>query len=239
MNSAINNTINLYLENFMTTLAARFNIDREEIGDIWKEVQNKKIAKNKRVKRKSSAPSAYILFSNDERIKIKETNPTMSFVEISKEVGKRWKMATPEKKDFYNKKRAQLLEDKTDSSSDSNTEENHSTTGGVPEDADTESDTEMTATASVQEAEEKLQKPKKSKKPKKTDIPEEIVDERERELWVEFAGLTITQLRTQCDHNNIKTSKNRNDMIHNLILHRIALEDGNTQIPSDDEEEDF
>ena len=88
--------------------------------------------------------------------------------------------------------------------------------------------------ATDHEEEEKL-KPKKPKKNKPIDIPDEITDERQRDLWTEFATMTIAELRDQCDRNNIKRNKNRNIMIQALVIHRIALEDGNTQVDSEDE----
>lgn len=225
MNSAINNALQQYLDTFMDTVAERFEINRDDLNNLWKETQKKKFAKNKKNKRKkSSVPSAYILFCNDERVKIKDDHPDMIFTEIAKELGKRWKKASDSVKEHYKKQHDILMQQ----------HQNHTTeTTSADEEASiTTNVDEEVATTQIEE-----EKPKKSKKPKKNDeIPAEITNERERDLWPEFAKLTIAELRTQCDHNNVKKSKNRNDMIHALIVRRIALEDGNTHIDSDEED---
>ena len=230
MNSAINNTIQTYLENFMTTVAERFEIDRDELETLWKEVQKKKFTKtkkDKKNKKSKSVPSAYILFSHDERPKIKEANPTMSFVEIGRELGRRWKKASEEVKAHYNQQRELLRQQQANMTT--------TTTTSDDEASITTTDDNVVEPVQVDEEEEKP-KPKKTKKNKTIEIPEDITDERQRDLWTEFATLTIAELRDQCDHNNIKRNKNRNTMIQALVVHRIALEDGNTQADDSDEE---
>ena len=186
-----------------------------------------------------SVPTAYILFCKDERPKI--TGRSCS--ETAKELGARWKKATANVKWHYQQQHNDLLRQKNDAAATTTTTEEHSdddeavitTTTTTEEHSD--DDEAVVSTATIILHNEEKEKPKR--KPKKAlEVPDDITDERERDLWPEFAALTITELRTQCDHNNIKKSKNRNDMIKSLIAHRIALEDGNTQLESDSEEED-
>ena len=231
MNSAIINALQQYLDTFMDTVAERFDINREELHDLWKETQKKKFTKkNQSSKRKkSSVPSAYILFCQDERPKIKENHPDKDFADVARELGKRWNKATDAMKEHYKKQHDTLLEQHQQGL-------NATTTSSPDEEVASVTEAVMEEVIVVPEVEEKAKKPKK---PKTIEIPEDITNERERDLWPEFAKMTITELRTQCDHNNLKKSKNRNDMIHALVVHRIALEDGNTQIDSDEEDEEF
>ena len=235
MNSAIHNALQQYLDTFMDTVAERFEINRDELNDLWKETQKKKFSKkNKSTKRKkSSVPSAYILFCQDERAKIKESHPEIDFVEVAKELGKRWRNASDSTKEHYKKQHDILLEQHQQTTSTttivSSTTADEDAVSTTTEEEEQVAAPEVEAVPVVQEE----QKPKKVKKPKAIEIPEDITNERERDLWPEFAKMTITELRTQCEHNNIKSSKKRNDMIHALVIHRIALEDGNTQIDSD------
>lgn len=248
MNSAIHNALQQYLDTFMDTVAERFEINRDDLNDLWKDTQKKKFSKKHKTtkRKKSSVPSAYILFCQDERAKIKDQHPEMTFAGVAKELGRRWKDASDRVKDHYKKQHNILLEQHQHQQT---TAASPSASAPAPDDAasitEEEEDDVMVATntapATTQEAvveQEEEEKPKKPKKPKTVDIPGDITNERERNLWPEFAKMTITELRTQCEHNNLKKSKNRNDMIHALIIHRIALEDGNTQINSDDEDED-
>ena len=235
MNSAIHNALQQYLDTFMDTVAERFEINRDELNDLWKETQKKKFTKkNKSSKRKkSSVPSAYILFCQDERAKIKASHPEMTFAEVAKELGKRWNKTSDSAKEHYKKQHDILLEQH---------QQKTTTIVSTPTEDDEISTTEEEVVAEAEETTPVVQvqeeKPKKPKKVKTIEIPEDITNERERDLWPEFAKMTITELRTQCEHNNIKGGKKRNDMIHALVVHRIALEDGNTQIDSDDDNND-
>jgi len=236
MNSAINNALQQYLDTFMDTVAERFEINRDELNDLWKDTQKKKFTKkNKSTKRKkSSVPSAYILFCKDERPKIKENHPDMDFAEIAKELGRRWNKASDRTKEHYKNQHDILMEQHKNQTTTI-------TTSAPPSDDEVSTTEEVQEEAVVATTEQVVieeEKPKKTKKPKTIEIPDEITNQRERDLWPEFAKMTITELRTQCDHNNIKKSKNRNDMIHALVVHRIALEDGNTQMDSDEEDEE-
>lgn len=238
MNSAINNLLQQYLCTFMDTVAERFDIDREELDELWKETQKKKLTKTKRTRstKKKTIPSAYVLFCTDERPKINEEMPHLTFPEKGRELGKRWREATDKVKNHYKNQHEILKQEKADEKSN---------TTDVDEEVNpppvVNTDDESSVMGAGEEDVLPDEKPKK-KKPKKTktvDIPDDITNERERDLWEEFASLTIAQLRTQCDHNNLKKSKNRNDMIHALVVHRIALEDGDdTHMDSSDEDED-
>lgn len=221
MNSAIHNALQQYLDTFMDTVVERFGIDREELQTLWKETQKKKFTKkNKPNKRKkSSVPSAYILFCQDERVKIKNHNPDMKFSEVAKELGQRWNLASEKTKAHYKNQHDILLEQHQQQQTDTTT-----------------AATEEEEVVSLPPPEEEEEKPKKPKKLKALEVPDDITNDRERELWPEFAKLTASELRTQCDFNNLKRSKNRNDMIHALVIHRIALEDGSTQMDSEEED---
>jgi hypothetical protein len=232
MNSAINNALQQYLDTFMDTVAERFDINRNQLDEMWKETQKKKFAPKKKSskRKKSSVPSAYILFCRDERVKIKNDHPDLTFVGMAKELGDRWKKASDSVKEHFKKQHDILIQQ--------HEKDNQETTNPplTDDEVSVSIDEEDVIAAATTQLDEEPEKPKKSKKPKTVEIPDDITNERERDLWVEFAKLSIAELRTQCDHNNIKKSKNRNDMIHALAVHRIALEDGNTQIDSDEED---
>lgn len=53
-------------------------------------------------------PSAYVMFSNQVRAEVKDQN--LSFTEVAKEVGERWKNLPPEEKEQY-ERRASLARD--------------------------------------------------------------------------------------------------------------------------------
>ena len=46
-------------------------------------------------------PSSYLLFSQEERLKVKAENPSFSIGECSKELGQRWAVMSPEEKQRF------------------------------------------------------------------------------------------------------------------------------------------
>jgi len=251
MNSTINNTINQYISVFMDSIVERFDLKREDLEEMWKETQKKKIKKAAKItkRKKALAPAAYILFCKDERPKIRKENPELSFADIARELGRRWKSADDEVKLFYNNKHDDLVNESKQALAQAEDQDqvavdttqvlldeniNNDETSDVVETTQLEDNTQVAHAITTTTA----PKNKRPKAIKALEIPEEITNERQRELWVEFAKSKIAELRTQCSYNNLKTSKNRNDMILALIEHRIALEDGNIQMDSDSDEED-
>ncbi|BGP58039.1 hypothetical protein JCM8202_001722 [Rhodotorula sphaerocarpa] len=69
-----------------------------------------KTASSAKPKKDPNAPkrplSAYMLFSQDKRAEVKEEQPDVSFGEIGKILGSKWKEATPDEKKPYEDKAA-------------------------------------------------------------------------------------------------------------------------------------
>lgn len=103
MNSAVQNTIQQYFSIFIENISSQYNIPIDELETIWKDTQKVKVQKSKRrrVKNPNKAPSAYIAFCAQNRLKIKEDNPEATFGEISKLLGQNWKNLSIEEKDSY------------------------------------------------------------------------------------------------------------------------------------------
>jgi len=57
------------------------------------------------------ALTPYMLFANKIRNIVKETNPDMKFQDITREIGRRWREATPEDKEEYNIQHKQIKEE--------------------------------------------------------------------------------------------------------------------------------
>lgn len=110
MNSAIHNALQQYLDTFMDTVVERFGINREELQTLWKETQKKKFTKSNKKHKKSSVPSAYILFCQDERVKIKNSHPDMKFPQVAQELGRRWNKIDEKTRAHYKEKRDILME---------------------------------------------------------------------------------------------------------------------------------
>lgn len=229
MNSAINNVIKQYMSAFIEKVAEKYEINVEDLDNLWHETQKQKVKKSKK-RHTTKKPTAYVLFCNEERPKLKG----MSFTEIAKELGRLWRNAPDHVKDRFKA----LASERVVSTASATIPDINTDHTDIADDTN-EKDTVSTTSADevvVKVVEKEKKKPKKTKTP---NIPNNITDERERDMWLEFAKLTITDLRTQCDHNNLKKSKNRNDMIHALVIHRIALEDGHSGLMDDDDDDDL
>ena len=102
----MNNAINEYA----SQIATKFNINQEELVQLWNNMNDspvKGLKKPKKVKKKSKGKkkkSGFILYSMENRDKLKEENPEMKFTDISKLLGKNWKSLNDEEKEVFNKK---------------------------------------------------------------------------------------------------------------------------------------
>lgn len=73
-------------------------LDVEEMMLLWKEVSTNKKNAVKNSKRKTSA---YVAFSTHMRRLLKEESPSMTFGELSREIGRRWKEMSLEEKNAF------------------------------------------------------------------------------------------------------------------------------------------
>merc|ERR1712001_717327 len=68
--------------------------------------ENEKASKKKKDPNAPKQPlSSYMLFAQEERLKIKADNPTMPSKDVAVEMGKRWKKLTDEERNHYVKVR--------------------------------------------------------------------------------------------------------------------------------------
>lgn len=98
MNTAIQNTISQYFTTFIVNAATKFNIPQDQLEELWKETQKEKLKIHPRRRATKKTPSAYINFCNHRRKVIKVENPTMTFGEVAKLLGKSWKELDAEEK---------------------------------------------------------------------------------------------------------------------------------------------
>ena len=104
--SNMNNAINEYA----LQIATKFNINQDELIQIWNNMNDapvKEIKKPKKPKKKKTTKkrkSGFILYSMENREKLKTENPDMKFTDISKLLGKNWNYLTDEEKEVFNKR---------------------------------------------------------------------------------------------------------------------------------------
>lgn len=231
MNAAIQKVFQQYVSNFMDNVAEKYNIDKTQLEEMWKETQKKKLVKKttkreRNANKKKRPPSAYILFCSDRRPIIKEKNPTASTTEITRLLGQEWTNADDDTKKQYKDQHDLLVmqfqqeaeeEEAVVASEDDNQAEAEDAEEAAVS-ADTDNDEEDNAPK---------KRKKKAKKEKSIDIPDDLSSEREKKLYIHFHGFLIDDLRKMCKQNNLALkSKKRDDMIKALLTHRIHLEDG-------------
>lgn len=103
MNSAIQNTIGQYFLAFAEKVSGKHNIPKEDLEELWRETQKEKlkISPRKRVSNPNKKPSAYINFCKHHRQLIKEENPALTFGEVAKALGVKWKSLDAGEKGKY------------------------------------------------------------------------------------------------------------------------------------------
>lgn len=80
---------------FTELIATKYNLDQDVLMEMWTDITKMKS------KSKPKKMSAYQVFSAEQRKLLKDMNPAISFGEISKEIGKRWKSLSAAQKAVY------------------------------------------------------------------------------------------------------------------------------------------
>lgn len=104
MNTAIQNTIAQYFLAFVEKVSGKHNIPKEDLEELWRETQKEKLKISPRSRAKNNAtkkPSAYINFCKHHRKQIKDESPGLTFGEVSKALGAKWKSLGVEEKAKY------------------------------------------------------------------------------------------------------------------------------------------
>eukprot|EP00734_Pompholyxophrys_sp_LG126_P000047 Pompholyxophrys_sp_v1_NODE_2_length_20472_cov_5.132586.p12 type:complete len:243 gc:universal NODE_2_length_20472_cov_5.132586:4756-5484(+) len=94
----IQKAIEKNIDKFVAEIESKFGVSKKDLMEIWVDVSKMKI------KNKNKKLSPWLQFCKDQRIIIKQNNPTVSFGEISKMIGEKWSTMTKEEKTSYNKK---------------------------------------------------------------------------------------------------------------------------------------
>lgn len=271
MNKAIQAVVDSYIGSFISLLEEKTGMTKEQLVEIWEESQKIQPSGSSastasssplRSKKASSGgsssakkPSAYLTFCKTMRPRLKANG--LSFGEIAKELGRMWKEMSQEEKDTYKTttpdKPTQETPD-TDPSPLSVPETPVQETPApepeqtmeivqdppVVESAKTTSEEKEDATPIDEKP--KSKRPKVSKI-KKTAIPSDLTTDRQKDLWVELSPKTMADLQEECVSLGIKGKSKKEDTIRAIIMAKIALQDGETQLSDferdEDMEEDF
>lgn len=257
MNAAMQKIVAQYINTFTEAISEEFKINKDRLDEIWKETQKKKPVKKTVQKKTKKAPTAYLLFCKENRARLAEQN--IDFGDISRRMGEMWRQLGDDERDVYKERRA-AIQAEMDQKKQDEMEEDADTEIAGDEESDNEETVvrveEVIAESEAQSVEEVVEtiadairhveeeegndtekipiRPKINKTKNKRAIPDNLIDERDRELWLEFSNSKIKELRMQCENNGLKTSSKREDMIISLITHRKSMEDGVVHNEDDD-----
>ena len=210
MNSVLLGVFEQYQSVFMDRIAEKFDVPRDQMSEIWEEVRKTKLHKTKKAK-KQTIPSAYVLFCRAKREGLKD----MDFGQISKELGRMWKNADEEEKALYVAENDRLRKEKASPPPPPPEVDVNMMTTQLDEE-------EETLVAPEKDMEKKAEK-KAPRKKDKEDIPADMVNEAEKELWRELSKFKLPELRIHCTNSSLKPSKTREEMIRALVHYRMAL----------------
>ena len=262
MNAAIKKIFSQYVNMFIDDISTTFDIDKTRLQEMWDETQAKKPArKTARQTRKMKSPTAYILFCQAHREALKEKN--MTFSAISKELGNMWRALSDDEKTRYKNEQSRLRQEAEEAQQEEQSRDNDDAIGTASPppifqrsvrfqepvvSAEYRHPETVSPPPHSEEEVEEAAAPKNRRPKIKNKIPDDITSDRDQELWQTFAQLKVKDLRVQCENFGLMTSTKRNDMIRALMIHRKALENGQTSVQDDetmdlnddfDQEDDF
>jgi len=97
----INKGIEMSILAFTQSIAEKYSLSQEELVEMWNETTKMKTKTKKMVTTQKKKKTAYQNFSDAERATLKKSNPSITFGELSKQIGAKWKNLTQEKKDQW------------------------------------------------------------------------------------------------------------------------------------------
>ena len=86
-----------HIQNFLALIEQEYHITTGELWKKWKSSSNG-VAAIKKVEVKKEKKSNYQIFFSQQRVKMMNNNPSITFGEISQKVSAMWKAMTPEQK---------------------------------------------------------------------------------------------------------------------------------------------
>jgi hypothetical protein len=234
MDKIITNVMDSYVEAFLDSLCqAHPELDRENAVVLWQNTKKDHLkvfpktmttGKPKTIRPKQ-APSAYILFSNETRVRLRTEQPDLTFSDIAKELGRLWREETTEEerqkyKDEHDRLKEILLQNTSSSSSSSSSP---SSPLDREDDGGDGGEGVSSPPASLLIKQEPPSTPTTPKK-RKNKLPSSEADiypsdPVKRNLYREFSDMTQNDLKSRCDEAGIKPAfgKNKHSMIHALV----------------------
>lgn len=238
----ISKSIDASIDDFCSTIATKFDLDKEELVKLWHENSGSKNSKT--VKKRS----AYVNYSAHIRSVILEENPEISFGEISKETSKRWKLLSDEEKEQYKSKdnesvTAQVSAPKKSKAGKTAKDDNDLHSKKVAElkamckekglpvkgtkqelidrlsekpssEDDSDAESSVGSPAASENGSDISSLSGISDEESHTDL-EDKADEEKPE--VNYSDMTLVKLRELCKEKGIPTKGNKNELIHRLM----------------------
>ena len=105
LTKVIESAIEKAVKNYATQIAEKYSLDESALVQLWKE----SIKKGTKSGGGGARTSGYLEFSKLERTKVKAEHEGMSFVDISREIGRRWKTLGEDDKGKWNARAKAVL----------------------------------------------------------------------------------------------------------------------------------
>jgi hypothetical protein len=105
LTKVIESAIEKAVKNYAAQIAEKYSLDESALVQLWKE----SIKKGTKSGGGGARTSGYLEFSKLERAKVKAEHEGMSFVDISREIGRRWKTLGEDDKGKWNARAKAVL----------------------------------------------------------------------------------------------------------------------------------
>ena len=199
----INKSIEASVADFCSAIASKYELDKDELVQLWQESVSKK---NKTVKKRS----AYVNYSTKIRSSIIESNPDITFGEISKEISKRWKELSDAEKEKF--KENDASSDKAQANSVKVSKKNGFGSKKVSELKSLCKDKGLSVNGSKTDLIERLTTSVSPSSSVHSEISSLSDLSQEN-----YSDMTLVEIKKICKEKNISSKGNKNELIHRLL----------------------
>ena len=183
---------------YVRTISEKYNIPEDDLVEMWGEVTKMRI---KTASNQSKRMSPWLRFCKEERVRMKTSDPELSFGEISKRIGEKWSSMSTDDREAYIASLPTASNNTPSSSAKASTTNPSSTSNKAPSSPSSKTKKKGKTTAPVH---------------KEKTVAQEDVDP---SLWTKenLEKMKIDELRELCSNVQLSKSGKKSDLVDRLL----------------------
>lgn len=247
MIQTIENIISGHVDVFIREIHDKFGVSVEEMNEIWSNIATEKKknmydsnSKKSKSKSKSSKPkksnkklSPWMQFSHDQRASLKNSNPELTFGQISKKISEAWKLlSSDEKKNYFSEALAEKNKE-SDDGMDTDVE------GDITDVANDASAPYIVSSPNDDDADKDdlSSKTKKNTKKKNTTTTTPVEEDGDYTIVIhsqdELATMKTKDLKMICDNLHLSKTGKKQELIDRILNCQQSLKPKTTMTDDD------